>query len=154
LSVDILTAKYENSIGPFCLIYHFQGRASCPYGQTDVDIASLEPTDPARCRLPLADGTMTTNPVVAAVLPQLTERRPEKTIYYTCACSGSDSGREYCTCPKAMHCEVQTLTQQFGITGLCVRDDSVYDPASLSATVCSKTGADSSTDCGNSRQNP
>lgn len=154
VSVDLLTFLHEDRIGPFCFIDHFQGRASCPYGQTDADIASLGPTDPARCRVPLADGTMTTNPVLVAVVPQLVERRPEKTIYYTCACSGTDSGREYCACPEAMHCEAQTLTQKFGITGLCVRDDSAYDPAASSATLCGKTDVDASADCGNNRQNP
>jgi hypothetical protein len=154
MAVDFLSADYNVSVGPFCLVYHFQGRASCPYGQTNSDIETLEPADPARCRLPLDDGSMTTEPVVAAVLPQLTERQAEKTIYYTCACSGNDKLREYCTCPKSMHCEPQIASEQFSITGFCVRDDSVYNAGSLSPTVCSKTGSDSSTDCGNHRQNP
>jgi hypothetical protein len=150
VSVDLRAFQYENSTEPFCMAYHFQGRVTCPYGQGEEDLAS----DRNRCRVPLEDGTMTEDTVLVAVPPQLVERRPEKSVYFTCACSGTDSKRDYCDCPDQMHCEAQTFTQQFGITGLCVRNDSVYDSVSTSGEACSITSAASSTDCGNDRANP
>jgi hypothetical protein len=154
LNLDCGASECRTSVGPFCLTYHFRGRVTCPYGQTESDTANLPATDPARCRVPRADGSMTTEPVQVAVIPQLAERRPEKTVYYTCACSGNDSTREYCSCPTAMHCEAQAFTHQLGITGLCVRDDSAYEPTSSSKTECSISDTDPLADCGNNRQNP
>jgi hypothetical protein len=157
LNVDCGASECRTSVGPFCMTYHFQGRVTCPYGQTESQLASFPATDPGRCRLPRADGTMTTEPVEVTVAPQLAERRPEKTIFYTCVCAGTDSTREYCTCPAAMHCE--TLSEGFlaterGITGLCVRDHAAYEPSSTPLLECSTSSLDALTDCGNNRQNP
>lgn len=141
--------------GDICLSYYFQGRVTCPYGQTDEEVAALPATASARCRLPDASGNMTQQPVTASVPPQLVARRPETSVYCSCACSGTDSSQKYCTCPTNMRCE------QFGIpnprsttTGVCVRLDSLYDAGATAQTTCSKTGTDPATDCGNNRQNP
>src|ERR1051326_3772714 len=42
-----------------CIVNHFQGRVSCPYGQTEAEIAdpATGPTSPVRCRIPGTDGT-------------------------------------------------------------------------------------------------
>jgi hypothetical protein len=145
------------SVGPFCMSYYFQGRATCPYGQSEESIASLPATDPARCRVPSDDGTITAEPVTLAVAPQLVDRRAENTVFFTCACAGTDANREYCACPAAMHCDTSfagKLSFQPDITGLCVRDDAVYEPASASMVECSMSSDDPATDCGNERQNP
>lgn len=141
--------------GDICLSYYFQGRVTCPYGQTDQDIASLPATAPARCRLPDASGGMTQQPVTVSVSPQLVARRSETSVYCSCACSGTDSSQEYCTCPANMRCEPLSIPNpKRTTTGICVRLDSLYDASATSQTTCGKTGTDPATDCGNGRQNP
>lgn len=152
--VNLAFSSIAHRVDDFCLIYHFQGRSSCPYGQTETEIATLPATDPARCRVTTGDLSMTDQPVDVAVLPQLVDRPPEKTIYNSCACSGTDASQKYCDCPSGMHCESQPEHPQTKITGVCVRDDSVYDTAARAGLECSKTDSDPSTDCGNNRQNP
>jgi hypothetical protein len=107
--------------------------------------------------VPDDEGTITAEPVVIPVPPQLVDRRAENTIFYTCACSGTDANREYCNCPSAMHCDTSfagNLSFQPDITGLCVRDAAIYDPSSASSMECSLSSDDPATDCGNERQNP
>jgi hypothetical protein len=142
-----------NWTDPVGIAYHFQGRVTCPYGQTETDIATLPATDKGRCRVPAADSVMTDEPVTVAVQPQLVDRPPSKTVYYSCACSGTDSTREYCSCPADMHCEQQGFALKT-VTGFCVRDDSLYDRVTVSRVECSRFDTDPKTDCGNDRQNP
>src|ERR1044071_3402957 len=39
-----------------CIVNHFKGRVSCPYGQKQADIDMKNPDDPARCRVPGTNG--------------------------------------------------------------------------------------------------
>lgn len=55
-----------------CLVNHFQGRVSCPYGQTSEQAA----TDP-RCHIPGSD-----EPVRVSVPAQLAERRARDSVYW------------------------------------------------------------------------
>ncbi len=77
-----------------CLIHHFQGRVSCPYGQS----GALDSSD--RCFVPGSGGT---EPVLGAVDPQLQWRRPDDTVTCSCHCAGPGPG-PYCTCPSSMEC--------------------------------------------------
>ena len=73
-----------------CLINHFQGGVSCPYGQSD-------PSDP-RCFLPNSE-----QPVTLPVEPQKADRRGELAVTCSCRCDGPDDG-PFCLCPRDTKC--------------------------------------------------
>jgi len=134
--------------GNICLAYHFQGRVTCPYGQTDSEIATLRPAAAERCRLPDSTGKMTQLPVDVFVKAQRVDRRADRSVYCSCECSGTDKSKTYCTCPTGMQCEALDSK-----SGVCVRTDALYDPL-LAIVECSKSGVSAATDCGNGRKNP
>ncbi len=155
--IEEANVQYVSSLcgGELCVAYHFQGRASCPYGQSESDIQTLAATDPARCRVTDAMGKVTDQPVTVEVLPQLVDRRADKTVYCSCACSGTDPNRTYCTCPSGMQCEqLSYALPESPFMGYCVRLDSLYARASVSTLACSRTSTDPTTDCAGNRQNP
>jgi hypothetical protein len=84
---------------PTCLVDHFQGLVTCPYGQS----ASGEA--PA-CAAPCT--TSGGEPVVGAVEPQCVDRVASKVVLWTCRCANtegrSDDGDTYCTCPTGLSC--------------------------------------------------
>jgi hypothetical protein len=130
-----------------CLVNHFQGRVSCPYGQTDAGAGpvnaqgqSFDPcfvpgTHPQKCpdNATPNDGCIdgkddTGNPTDpkrgAQVQPQCTDRTADKTVYCSCRCANvngrTDDGAIYCTCPDGFACEqlVSSIgTANEGLTG-------------------------------------
>jgi hypothetical protein len=76
-----------------CLVNHFQGRASCPYGQTDDD-ALLAP----QCFTPGRS-----DPVVVPVAPQVENRQSEVAVTCSCRCAGPGGG-PFCSCPSGYEC--------------------------------------------------
>src|SRR5688572_23350475 len=78
-----------------CLVNHFQGRVSCPYGQSETDLM-LAGTSAARCRIPGTTGADPVDQILTPVLPQLVERQAEKAVYCSCRCDGPDEGARYC----------------------------------------------------------
>lgn len=114
-----------------CLVNHFQGRVSCPYGQTSEQAA----TDP-RCHIPGSD-----EPVRASVLPQLAERRAHDSVYCSCRCAGPEPEARYCECPAGFSCEPVVPHFTLGRDQLpgsyCIRLGSAYDSAAISSVkVC------------------
>ncbi|MGD0528130.1 MAG: hypothetical protein ABSE49_23555 [Polyangiaceae bacterium] len=116
-----------------CLANHFQGRVTCPYGQTTTGA----PTPPATacgtetnqysggmaapygCCTPIGqvvDGIDTTlsppgydsTTNGAQILPQCTDRTADKAVYCSCRCANVDGqtndGANYCTCPSGFSC--------------------------------------------------
>lgn len=77
-----------------CLVHNFQGRVSCPYGQTE-DEALNSPA----C---FASGTPV--PVQTDVAPQLQARPPELASICSCRCDGPNVAEPYCECPESMEC--------------------------------------------------
>ena len=108
-----------------CLQNHFQGRASCPYGQAAGDGDCL-----------IAGGH---DPVKGQVLPQLVARQADVASICSCQCAGSGPG-PYCTCPMNMQCEHLVDDLQVGPTPLagsyCIPAGSQYDPQG-DTTTCS-----------------
>ena len=104
-----------------CLVNHFQGRVSCPYGQSD----ERARTDP-RCFLP-GGGT----PVTVAVAPPLLDRRAEDAVYCSCRCDGPDENARYCDCPSGYSC--QPLVPKYGlgkeelVGSYCIREGTAYN---------------------------
>jgi hypothetical protein len=83
-----------------CLVNHFRGRVSCPYGQTEAEAASADPP----CDIP-----GTNEPIIVAVEPQDSRRRPNDAVYCSCRCANiegsKDDGARYCECPSGYDCE-------------------------------------------------
>ena len=119
-----------------CLTNHFQGRASCPYGQTTEE-ASTNP----RCFLPGSD-----SPVTVPVDAQLVQRRAELAMTCSCRCGGSGDGPN-CSCPSGTRCVDVTGLGSAG-SHYCIPSRSEYDPLDPpSATRCDSVRED----CGEPR---
>jgi hypothetical protein len=113
-----------------CLVNHFQGRVTCPYGQTD-ERARNDP----RCFVPGGK-----EPVTVAVAPQLRERRPVDSVYCSCRCNGPDANARYCDCPTGFAC--RALIPKFGLGNqelagsYCIREGTGYAPETMNVAVC------------------
>jgi hypothetical protein len=148
-----------------CLVNHFQGRVSCPYGQTSTPGSQVglgpDGTTKTACTTPTLqnpiNGVLQTSPLQlsdpvngAVVLPQCLARRTHNAVYCSCRCANvkgkTDDGFNYCTCPDTFHCaQVVTSIGQGneGLTGgYCVRDGTDYnnDNCSGPQVECSDTG--------------
>ena len=126
-----------------CLVNFFQGRTSCPYGQTEDDIE--RGPNAYRCRVP---GT-TDEWITVPVAPQLTGRRSDQTVYCSCRCQNAegrtDDGARYCACPTGYDCE--KLFDAFGSTKqqvagyYCIKHGTAYDPEALGSP-CNRQAGD------------
>lgn len=104
-----------------CISNHFQGRVSCPYGQSSDQLS-----DP-RCFLP---GSNT--PVTVPVDPQLVALPAAEHVICSCRCDGPGAG-PFCTCAAGMECA--PLVGDFGLPGddslvgsYCIPKGTAYDP--------------------------
>ena len=118
-----------------CLVNHFQGRAHCPYGQTQADLA-LPATDPKRCTV--ADAI----PVEVPVKPQLVGRRDASVVYLSCRCDGPQANASYCACPSGFACA--HLIDAVGLNepsagSYCIRDGTKYDESVNYGPTCDRT---------------
>lgn len=90
-----------------CLVKHFRGRVTCPFGNTDgregnaVSSAAYSGDDADECIVP---GTST--PVTVPVKSQCSERKGQ--VYCSCRCDGKDSKAKYCECPEGYSCKEVT----------------------------------------------
>jgi hypothetical protein len=146
-----------------CLVNHFQGRVSCPYGQ---NAAGDKPgVTPAGFKAPLVVGSPATagcvtpglhTPVTGAldssgnpvdpsvgkeVAAQCTERTADKTVYCSCRCAdlqGTQNGGNFCNCPSGFTCTqlVSSLSggEDQGLTGgYCIKQGTAFAETSTSA---------------------
>jgi hypothetical protein len=125
-----------------CLINHFQGRVSCPYGQ------SLEGGAEPRCHIPGTTGVEGAIRVDAR--PQFLNRRAADAVYCSCRCGGNDAEGRYCKCPTGFSCTVLLHDIRIGPEELngayCVRAGTEYDSRTFLPTgTCDRTKHD----CGN-----
>jgi len=146
-----------------CLVNHFQGRATCPYGQNTMG----KPNPPAtmNCQTPgihtdvtgpvKADGSPVDPMVGKAVKPQCTERTKDQTVYCSCRCAdinGTQTGGNFCNCPDGFTCtqlvsSLSAMSDQ-GLTGAyCIKTGTAFDSNS-GATTCSPCGAGGQLNCG------
>jgi len=132
-----------------CIVNHFRGRVSCPYGQTQETLdANAAPTAPDRCRVPGTNGTHCLNAegfpaacpgatniddIKVAVPPQLLQRSAQDTVYCSCRCKGPDPNANYCECPSGYECS--ELVKELGLPGraqlagsYCIKQGTAYDP--------------------------
>lgn len=117
--------------GNVCLVNHFQGRTSCPYGGPS-----------GSCTVP---GTGA--PVTAKVLPQCADRRAADTVYCSCRCANAagrtDDGASYCSCADSFVCT--QLVTSIGMPNdtfsgaYCMKPQTKYDPLNSCHSLCDKT---------------
>lgn len=111
-----------------CLVHHFQGRVSCPYGQR---------AEGGGCQLPGSD-----TPVTATVQPQLLDRRDDAAVYCSCRCAGPEPSAHYCECPSGFSCSkvvpelVEGRAQLPG--SYCIKSGSDYLEAAVSQKACDR----------------
>jgi hypothetical protein len=129
-----------------CLVNHFRGRVSCPYGQDQ----SGNPPSGAKgaCNVPGSATTITGNPADqrtgATVSPECLDRTADKAVYCSCRCANidnkTDDGAIYCKCPDGFHCAQLVSSIGAGDTGLtggyCVKDKTDYDPNAACQQSC------------------
>ena len=155
-----------------CLVNHFRGRVTCPYGQA----MDGTPTSPATTCCPTGSQTCTTRagcctpgvpqpvtgplgptgtPTAAtgeAVDPQYVERTADKAVYCSCRCANvngnTNDGANYCTCPDGFTCTQLVTSIGVGNTGLtgayCVKNGTQYQ-SSTTLTPCNPTLANCGT---------
>ena len=137
-----------------CLVNHFQGRVSCPYGQTADDVNTKPGTDPARCRVPGTSGEDPADQITAVIDSQDLDRRPENAVYCSCRCDGPDPNARYCECPSGFSCE--KLVDDLGLGSgqlagsYCVREGTVYQKNMKGGPACDRLAAN----CGGEGKNP
>jgi hypothetical protein len=118
-----------------CLANHFQGRVTCPYGQTKSGAPPATKPDGslyqdanghyiAACEVPqsgpaLADGGLPVNAAItgtpgdttdgALVPPQCLQRTAATAVYCSCRCANvngqTNDGAVYCACPSGYTCQ-------------------------------------------------
>jgi hypothetical protein len=117
-----------------CLVNHFRGRVSCPYGQNDPNDPNPELRDGRECFIP--GSTEPTDRIQVAVEKQESERRPSDAVYCSCRCANidgsKDDGARYCECPSGYDCEklieFNLAGGQAQLTGYyCIKQGSRWD---------------------------
>jgi hypothetical protein len=129
-----------------CLVNHFRGRVSCPYGQ---DRDGKAPADAKVCTVPGdPEVSITGNPADAkkgkTVPAQCADRTADKAVYCSCRCANvdgkTDDGANYCTCPDGFSCEQIVSSIGAGDTGLtgayCIKAGTKFDRGNSCAVYC------------------
>jgi hypothetical protein len=146
-----IESKSFQCITRVCLVNHFQGRVSCPYGQTQADIDGQPPDAGVRCRVPGTNGETTVPPndpngvnideIRVPVSPQVKARSAVDAVYCSCRCGGPDPNARYCECPSGYECA--ELVKEIGLGkeqlagNYCVKAGTVYNPQQPgSAALC------------------
>lgn len=116
-----------------CLINHFRGRVSCPYG----DLAS------GGCKTPSGE---TVTPLGGGVEPQCTDRRAADAVYCSCRCANgegrTDDGASYCPCSAGFACKplVALVPGEEALAGsYCVKADVPTTASSACTRSCSSS---------------
>ncbi len=141
VEVSLDLANSECASGA-CVVNHFQGRVTCPYGQS---ANGQGPAGGPGCTAP---GSC--DPVTAQVSPQCADRSAAETVYCTCRCANADGqtddGATYCTCPGAMTCGL--VFESFGnpdsgsyLAGgtYCMKAGTGYDAGASACATCNPT---------------
>jgi len=143
-----------------CLVNHFQGRVSCPYGQTleeaeeCVGGGDCSTGNGKGCRVPGTNGENIEDRIEVAVSPQLLERSADDAVYCSCRCDGPDESARYCECPSGFACV--ELVEDLGLGAgqlagsYCIKEGTRYNTQQSVGTKCDKNAKN----CGNDGKNP
>ena len=116
VSVEAMSFQCQTRV---CLVNHFEGRTTCPYGGD-------------ACKLP--GGAADAPPVSVKVPASCSNRRTSKAVYCSCRCADvsgrTDDGANYCKCGDGFTCTqlVTTVTSSdLGLTGAyCIKTGTAY----------------------------
>ena len=143
-----------------CLVNHFRGRTSCPYGQdengnppnTNGTNKDTGQNTVGPCVIPGTDQKITGSPDPlnkdkAKVAASCTDRTADKAVYCSCRCANidnkTDDGANYCTCPDGFSCEQLVTSIGQGDTGLtgayCIKNGTKYDRGTACQVDCAPT---------------
>lgn len=131
--VSLESCASSASGAPVCLGYHFQGRVTCPYGQS---AQGLAPTGAHPCETP------TGQPVVRAVQAQCVDRPAASAVFWSCRCANpagrTDDGDSYCTCPSGTQCTqtVASLGSDPTAGAYCIPRAADYDAVQSCMSLC------------------
>ncbi len=137
-----------------CLVNHFQGRVSCPYGQladgqkpAAAKSACLNPGDSTKAVTGLtnsADPASFRDPEKKALVKaQCVDRTADKAVYCSCRCADANgekpSGQTFCDCPDGFSCSPLVTSigagSNEGLTGsYCIKSKTEYDKNSSCKT--------------------
>ncbi len=146
-----------------CLVNHFRGRVSCPYGQNK-DGSDSFAAGGGPCHVPGTTQAITGNPndktTGEIVQAQCKDRIADNAVYCSCRCANvdgkTDDGANYCSCPDGFTCTQLVSAIGLGNEGLtgayCIKNNTNYDPnKGACANLCdpSSTGK-----CGSATKNP
>jgi hypothetical protein len=130
-----------------CLVNHFRGRVSCPYGQSAEGNPPADKT-PA-CTIPGTEekivgakdstGAFVDPKVQSTVQPQCIDRAADKAVYCSCRCADINgdkpSDQTFCDCPDGFQCTrlVTSVGNKVagseGLTGsYCIKTGTQYEP--------------------------
>jgi hypothetical protein len=141
VNVEAMSFQCETRL---CLVNHFQGRVSCPYGQTAAQIADRPDDDVGGLRCKVPDGKK--GLVTVEVSKQLLQRRANNSVYCSCRCAGPDKTARYCDCPSGFTCTLLNDVPLGGSAQLlgsyCVRNGTAYDKMDTNTLECSPTKPD------------
>jgi hypothetical protein len=120
-----------------CLVNHFAGRTTCPYGQ---DPNGNGPPPAAGCTVPGTGVPVTPNQgALGQQIPaQCQDRTASTSVYCSCRCAdvnGTSDGPSFCTCPAGYSCTqlVPELTAGDPKAGAyCILDGTAHDAGSCS----------------------
>jgi hypothetical protein len=132
-----------------CLVNHFRGRVSCPYGQ---DTSGVGPGGTPGCATP--SGCIPVSPSSdpsqrKTVAAQCTDRAAADTVYCSCRCANVDGGTDdagsYCICPGGLTC-VQIISSVGSVNdavsgAYCIKTGTEWDPASACTMSCNPNAA-------------
>lgn len=141
-----------------CLVNHFQGRVSCPYGQDNggngpsAQIGGCHvPGDKATPIVGAKDssGAFVDSRNESRVNAQCVDRAGPKAVFCSCRCAdingNTPSDQNFCTCPDGFSCERLVTSigaSNEGLTGsYCIFAGTKYDPT----TACSQGTCDPNT---------
>lgn len=124
-----------------CLVNHFRGRVTCPYGQ---DVEGKAPSGASPCALAdgggvAPDAGRRKNQVSAQCL----DRTAAKAVYCSCRCANAegktDDGATYCGCSSGFACtqlvsSIGSKAEQIS-GGYCMKAGTAYDAANACAAV-------------------
>lgn len=151
-----------------CLVNHFQGRVSCPYGQVEDPLAedsglstcmgTLENRNSASCQpggadhqvscqVPERDGSKWEDRILPPVGPQLKDRQAQDAVYCSCRCEGpnGETGDGFCECPSGFECA--ELVEDLGLGkgqlagSYCIREGTEYNPGFPARDECASGSA-------------
>jgi hypothetical protein len=133
--------------GDVCLVNHFQGLTSCPYGQGSN--GNAPPGATAACTVPGTSTPVTPDapPFGQLVPPQCVDRQASDAVYCSCRCANAegrtDDGAAYCACGTGYSCT--QLVPGFEADdpragAYCIKAGTAYDPIwSCQGATCDPT---------------